>query len=96
MRIEIIPSASRLVRSLRDIGYEFKDAIADIIDNSIEAKSTLIKIELNISTNNSTVIIADNWHWNVFDRWNGCPSPIGICRYGFICYLLALFCHLCL
>ena len=60
MRIEIIPSASRLVRSLRDIGYEFKDAIADIIDNSIEAKSTLIKIELNISTNNSTVIIADN------------------------------------
>ena len=90
MRIEIIPSASRLVRSLRDIGYEFKDAIADIIDNSIEAKSTLIKIELNISTNNSTVIIADNW------GWNGCPSPIGICRYGFICYLLALFCHLCL
>ena len=46
MQVEIIPSAKRLIKSLRDIGYEFEDAIADLIDNSIEAGSTVVKISL--------------------------------------------------
>ena len=33
MRIELIPSAKRLIRSLRDIGYEFVDSVADILSN---------------------------------------------------------------
>jgi hypothetical protein len=31
------PSAARLTSSLRDIGYDFVSAIADLIDNSIAA-----------------------------------------------------------
>ena len=46
MRIELIPSAKRLIRSLRDVGYEFVDAVADIVDNSVEANATVVKINL--------------------------------------------------
>ena len=29
--IKVIPSASRLVRSLRDLGYDFPQAVADLV-----------------------------------------------------------------
>ena len=60
MYIELIPSAKRLIRSLRDIGYEFVDAVADIVDNSIEAESTAISITLKFEGENSYMTIADN------------------------------------
>ena len=60
MRIELIPSAKRLIRSLRDIGYEFVDAVADIVDNSVEAEATVIKIKLNFDGEDSYLVIADN------------------------------------
>jgi hypothetical protein len=46
MPVELIPSAKRLIRSLRDIGYEFVDAVADIVDNSVEAEATVVSINL--------------------------------------------------
>ena len=60
MRIELIPSAKRLIRSLRDIGYEFVDSVADIVDNSLEAESSQIKITLKFDGEDSYLIIADN------------------------------------
>ena len=60
MRIELIPSAKRLIRSLRDIGYEFVDAVADVVDNSVEAEATVIKITLNFDGEDSYLVIADN------------------------------------
>ena len=60
MRIELIPSANRLIRSLRDIGYGFNDAIADIIDNSVQAEATVISINLNFDGEESYLTIADN------------------------------------
>lgn len=60
MRIELIPSARRLIRSLRDIGYEFEEAVADIVDNSIEAESTTININLNFDGEESFLLISDN------------------------------------
>ena len=33
----VTPSAARLTESLRDIGYDFPAAVADIVDNSIMA-----------------------------------------------------------
>jgi hypothetical protein len=42
--LEIQPNPSSLIESLRFIGYSFETAIADIIDNSISAKATEIKI----------------------------------------------------
>lgn len=38
------PSPDVLMKSMRSIGYSFKTAVADIIDNSISAKATEIKI----------------------------------------------------
>jgi hypothetical protein len=60
MRIELIPSAKRLIRSLRDIGYEFVDAVADIVDNSVEAHATVIAITLKFEGEDSYLTIADN------------------------------------
>ena len=35
--VTVIPSARRLMRSLRDMGYDAPSAIAELIDNSIDA-----------------------------------------------------------
>jgi hypothetical protein len=43
--IGVIPSARRLIRSLRDVGYDFRHAVADLIDNSIAQRATTIAIE---------------------------------------------------
>ncbi len=42
------------------MGYEFSQAIADIVDNSIEAKATRIAIDLEFDGDDSWVRIADN------------------------------------
>lgn len=59
-RWEVIPSAKRLIRSLRDMGYEFSAAVADLIDNSIEAKANTIRIHVEWNGENSFVMISDN------------------------------------
>lgn len=57
---EVIPSARRLIRSLRDMGYDFSTAVADLIDNSIEADATEVVINVEFSGDDSWVEIADN------------------------------------
>lgn len=52
------PRPEILIESMRSIGYSFESAIADIIDNSISANSSLIDIFYNKI--NSTIIILDN------------------------------------
>ena len=44
MQEEVSPNVANFVKSLRDIGYTFEVAIADIIDNSISASANEIKI----------------------------------------------------
>lgn len=58
--LEVIPSARRLFRSLRDVGYDFKHAVADLIDNSIEADASSIAINMHFDGEQSFVHIADN------------------------------------
>src|ERR1051325_2462913 len=57
---ELIPSARRLVTSLRDLGYEFAPAVADLVDNSIEAAATQIDVFIQFAGDDSWVRIADN------------------------------------
>jgi hypothetical protein len=57
---ELIPSARRLIHSLRDMGYEFASAVADLVDNSIEAGATLVAIDVEFDGDDSWVRIADN------------------------------------
>lgn len=58
--IEVIPSARRLIQSLRDVGYDFRHAVADIIDNSIAASATTVKIVMHFNGKCSWLRIVDN------------------------------------
>lgn len=57
---EVIPSPRRLIESLRDMGYDFSAAVADLIDNSIEASATTVIINVEFDGDDSWVRIADN------------------------------------
>ncbi len=57
---ELIPSARRLITSLRDMGYDFSAAVADVVDNSIEAGASKVHIDVRSDGDNSWVRIADN------------------------------------
>ena len=48
------------MNSLRDLGYDFASAVADLVDNSIEAGSTVIAIDVEFEGDDSWVRIADN------------------------------------
>ena len=56
----ITPSAARLTESLRDIGYDFPSAVADIVDNSIMAGATRVEILIEFEGADSSVSVADN------------------------------------
>ena len=58
--VEMIPAARRLMSSLRDMGYEFTTAVADLVDNSVEAGATQVAIDIEFEGENSWVRIADN------------------------------------
>lgn len=55
------PDPERIVEGLRDTGYNFNTAVADIIDNSIAAQATQVDIRINMDPEGDiTVFIADN------------------------------------
>jgi len=56
----VAPSAARLTDSLRDVGYDFPTAVADIVDNSIAAGATRVEIEITFDGSESWVSIADD------------------------------------
>lgn len=56
----VAPSAARLTNSLRDIGYDFQSAVADVIDNSIAAGAQRISVEISFDGPDSTVTVADD------------------------------------
>ncbi len=57
---EMIPSARRLMTSMRDMGYDFATAVADVVDNSIEARATHVAINVRFDGDDSWVSIIDN------------------------------------
>lgn len=60
--ISLLPSARRLVTSLRDLGYSFPQAVADLVDNSIAAEATSISIDLVFKGPDSWLRIVDDGH----------------------------------
>jgi hypothetical protein len=58
----ITPSAARLTESLRDIGYDFPAAVADIVDNSIMAGASHVDIVIEFNGEDSFVTVADDGH----------------------------------
>lgn len=61
---ECIPTATSLIESLRSVGYSFKTAIADLIDNCVSVKAKNISIHLETSATPSIVIFDDGWGMN--------------------------------
>lgn len=59
---ELLPNAGRVINSLRDAGYDFNTAVADVVDNSISADATRISITAECDGRNGdiTLSIADN------------------------------------
>ena len=60
MTLISIPSASRLISSMRDLGYEFSDAVAEIVDNSIQAGANVIQVNLQFDGYESYLTVLDN------------------------------------
>lgn len=58
--LTIIPSARRLMDSLRDIGYELPAAVADLIDNSVDADATQVDVDVVFEGEDSWIRTADN------------------------------------
>jgi len=58
--IENTPNASKLISSLRNTGYDNITAVADLIDNSIDAEATNIRISIVPVTNDFKIIISDD------------------------------------
>ena len=57
----LAPDPERVMEGLRDTGYNFNTAIADIIDNSIAADATRVDIVIDLNPRNEVnVYISDN------------------------------------
>ena len=56
----IVPPATSLLKGLRAIGYSFSTAVADIIDNSITAQATWVKLYLDPLDKEPYFLIFDN------------------------------------
>ena len=56
----VLPSAGRLMVSLRDIGYDAPGAIADLVDNAIDANARNVAIEIVAKGPDSWIRTADD------------------------------------
>ncbi|OMD05186.1 ATP-binding protein [Paenibacillus sp. FSL R5-0636] len=54
------PSATPVIQALRSLGYNAGTAIADLVDNSIDAKASKIVLEFKYLRNDGAIIISDN------------------------------------
>lgn len=57
---EIVPNARGLIRTFAGHNYEFGESIADLIDNSLDAGATCVRIVMEFDGAASYVMIADN------------------------------------
>lgn len=58
--ITVLPSAGRLMASLRDIGYDLSSAIADIVDNAIDAGAGAVAVEIAADAADSWIRVSDD------------------------------------
>lgn len=61
--VVVEPDVARIAEGLRDTGYEFNTAVADIIDNSIAAGATLVDVRAGVDFNGDIIVsVADDGH----------------------------------
>lgn len=67
--LENLPDAPRLIYGLRDTGYNFNTAAADIIDNSIAANADLVNVQIELTGDGRKfVYFGDNGEGMTFDE----------------------------
>ena len=76
--MDLSPSPSRLVESLRDTGYSHQAAFADIVDNSIAAGASSVKIEIFESAMGDEVFVTFYDNGSGMDR----NELLNAMRYG--------------
>ena len=90
-QIDLPPDPKRVIASLRDTGYEFNTAVADIVDNSIAANATRVELQLAADIKgNIRLMIADNGHGmgrleliNAMQYGSkACQNPASLGKYG--------------
>jgi hypothetical protein len=54
------PSATPVIQALRSIGYNAQTALADLVDNSLDANATDIRLYFNYSNGNGFIKVKDN------------------------------------
>lgn len=74
---ELLPDASRVVEGLRDTGYLFNTAVADVIDNSIAADAKNIQVLLKQDFRGNITL-------RIYDDGTGMTEPelLNAMRYG--------------
>jgi hypothetical protein len=59
--LELPPDPARVIEGLRDTGYSFETAIADLIDNSIEAGASRVDVQVTLAVDGQPIVlIADD------------------------------------
>lgn len=58
--IEVLPGARRLINSLRNMSYDFVKAVADLIDNSVQANARVVSVRMEFDGDRSWVRISDD------------------------------------
>lgn len=56
----ILPSAKRLIGSLRDVGYSTPEAVADLVDNSVAAGARRVDVTLGFDGDQAFIRIVDD------------------------------------
>ena len=60
-KVNVPPDVARISEGLRDTGYDFNTAVADIIDNSVAAGARIVDVRLQIDFSGDVVIsVSDN------------------------------------
>ncbi|MBS4214172.1 ATP-binding protein [Neobacillus rhizophilus] len=58
--IKTEPSAAPVIHALRSIGYNPSTAVADLVDNSLDAKASVININFEYNESDGMITITDN------------------------------------
>ncbi|MFJ2098367.1 ATP-binding protein [Streptomyces anulatus] len=58
--IQVVPRARRTLTSLRNLGYDLRHAVADIVDNSVSADATDVHVTVHFDGARSWLRILDN------------------------------------
>ncbi len=54
------PNASKLIDALRQVGYDNYSSIADLVDNSLDAYASLVRVDIGKTNDDYLITVSDN------------------------------------